>query len=142
MPFGAKLETMSSRACRKALVLLRWTFRLSASDLSRLATRLNSNPPLTALKEFRDEIRRTNARGGALHGSATALAQEISRRWLDLWLTGQLPETEETYRQSAERFVRLANDFLERQAASSHPALAELPRSVDLETGFTKESRL
>ncbi len=46
------------------------------------------------------------------------------------------------YRQSAERFVRMANEFLERLAASGDAALTDLPLRVTAEMGFTKESRL
>jgi hypothetical protein len=94
-----------------------------------------------ALKEFHEGIARTQRRGSILRGLATALAQEISRRWLDRWLSEERPAAEQMYRQSAERFVGMANEFLERLAASGDPALSDLPRSVTAEMGFTKESR-
>lgn len=95
-----------------------------------------------ALKEFRDSIRQTALHGSALRRKAIALAQEISRKWLDRWLTEERPAAEKMYRQSAERFVRMANEFLERLAASGDAALADLPLRVTAEMGFTKESRL
>jgi hypothetical protein len=95
-----------------------------------------------ALKEFHDAVARIDGGASLLRGRATVLAQEISRRWLDRWLSEERPAAEAMYRQSAERFVRMANEFLERLAASGDTALAELPRSVNLETGFTKASHL
>jgi GTP-binding protein EngB required for normal cell division len=95
-----------------------------------------------ALMQFHEAIGRTQCRGFALRSLATALAQEISRDWLDRWLSQERPAAEQMYRQSAERFVGMANEFLERLADSGGAALADLPRSVTAETGFTKESRL
>jgi len=95
-----------------------------------------------ALKEFRDSIRQTELHGSALRQKAIALAQETSRKWLDRWLIEERPAAEKMYRQSAERFVQMANDFLERLAASGDAALADLPLRITAEMGFTKESRL
>lgn len=97
-------------------------------------------PP--ALTEFRTAIASIEGRASVVRGHATVLAQQISRRWLDRWLNEERPVAEELYRQSAERFVHMANEFLERLAVSGDAALSALPRSVNLETGFTKESHL
>jgi hypothetical protein len=52
------------------------------------------------------------------------------------------PEAEVLYRQAAQRFVALANGFLERLAASGEATLRGLPRSVGPELGFRTRSGL
>src|SRR5512143_2915141 len=48
---------------------------------------------------------------------ATEMVQEKAREWLDRWLAQEQPRAEELYRQGAQRFIQLANDFLARLAA-------------------------
>ncbi len=96
-----------------------------------------------ARREFHDAIvRATERRGSPLHGRATEIAQSISCSLLDRWLDEERPAAEAMYRESARRFVTLANDFLRRLAESSGPLLADLPRAVSDESGFRVKSRL
>jgi hypothetical protein len=77
-----------------------------------------------------------------LRRRAFALAQEIYRRWVDRWRAEEQPAAECAYREATERFVGLANAFLERLAASADPAMAVLPRALGSEAGFRTKSRL
>jgi Dynamin family len=96
----------------------------------------------TALTEFHDAMGKSYQRKLMLYRRATVLAQEISRRWLDRWLSEERPAAEEMYHQSAQRFEQMANEFLERLAASGDLALGDLPPSLSAETRLTNESRL
>lgn len=96
-----------------------------------------------ARKEFHDAIlRATERHGAALHGRAAEIAQSISRRLLNQWLEKERPVAEAMYRESARRFVTLANDLLRRIADSGDPALADLPPAVSEESGFRVKGRL
>lgn len=95
-----------------------------------------------ARRELAEELRRLDVRRPAPREHATRLAQEVSRRWLDRWRAEEQPAAEALYRQAAERFVDLANRFLERLAASGEPALATLPHGIGPEVGFRVRSRL
>jgi GTPase SAR1 family protein len=81
-------------------------------------------------------------RGSALHNRATEIAQAISRQLLTQWLEEERPAAEAMYRESARRFVALANDFLTRVIQSGGPMLAELPQALSEESGFRVKSRL
>jgi len=96
-----------------------------------------------ARKQFHEALLLAQKRKGiSLHDHATEIAQTISRRLLDQWLQEQRPEAEAMYRQSARRFVNLANDFLTRMAQSGDPLLAGLPDAVSEESGFRVRGRL
>ncbi len=96
-----------------------------------------------ARKEFHDAIlRATERRGAALHGHATEIAQSISRRLLNQWLQEERPAAEALYRESARRFVTLANDYLRRIAEAGDTILADLPERVSEESGFRVKGRL
>jgi GTP-binding protein EngB required for normal cell division len=92
--------------------------------------------------ELGEELRNLNGRGPALRQRAILLAQDIAGRWLDRWRAEEQPAAEAGYRRAAERFVGLANQFLDRLANSGEPALATLPRSVGVEVDFRVRSRL
>ena len=97
----------------------------------------------TARKEFHDAILRTVERqGAALHRRAAEIAQSISRRLLSQWLEQERPVAEAMYRESARRFVILANDLLRRIDDSGDPALADLPPAIRQESGFRVKGRL
>ena len=81
-------------------------------------------------------------RGSAFYAYATEIAQTLSRDLLDQWLQKQRPAAEKMYRQSAHRFVNLANDLLSRMANSGDPLLADLPETVSEESGFRVRGRL
>jgi GTP-binding protein EngB required for normal cell division len=95
-----------------------------------------------ARRELSDELQGLSGRRSSLRSQGVDLAQDISRRWLDRWRTEEQPVAERLYRQAAERFVELANQFLERLATSGEPALAALPQSMGAEVGFRVKSRL
>jgi Dynamin family len=96
-----------------------------------------------ARREFHDAILQAGeCRGSELHGHATEIAQTISRRLLDQWLQEQRSGAETMYRQSAHRFVKLANEFLTRMAQSGDPSLSDLPQAVSEESGFRVRGRL
>lgn len=88
------------------------------------------------------------ARVGELHGGRAAvrqqafgLAREMAIEVVDRWLAEAGPAAEQLYRDAAERFARLANEFLER-VASSAEGLTGLPRTVTPDLGFRAPSRL
>jgi hypothetical protein len=95
-----------------------------------------------ARREFGEAIEAVECRRGhALRHDAIALADKVSRRWLDEWRAEAQPAAEALYIEAMRRFADLANGFLER-LASADPGLAALPRTVPPETGFTYRSRL
>jgi GTP-binding protein EngB required for normal cell division len=96
-----------------------------------------------ARKEFHDAIlQATERRGSQLYDRATELAQSISRRLLNQWLEEKRPAAETMYRESAHRFVQLANDFLKRVAESGDSRLSDLPSAVSEESGFRVKGKL
>ncbi len=72
---------------------------------------------------------------------ALRLAEEIAIGWADRWLAEATPAAEKLYRGAAERFARLANEFLQRLVTSAE-ALTSLPRTVNVDLGFRTPSRL
>ncbi len=78
----------------------------------------------------------------SLRPAAFAAAQEIYLRVLSPWLPDAQRAAEALYVEGSERFVKLANDFLDRLASSGDAGLADLPRAVGSETGFRVGSRL
>ncbi len=96
-----------------------------------------------ALKELHEAMLRADERRGrALRRRALLLAQEISERWLDRWLKEERPAAEAMYRQAAQRFVQLANGFVDRLATSGAPGLDRLPGTLGPEVRFRAKSRL
>lgn len=94
-----------------------------------------------ARRELVEGARRIQGRGPALRSRALSLAREISRRWLDRWRAEEQPAAEALYREAAQRFVELANQFLA-QLAASDPSLASLSADIGPEIGFRAKSRL
>ena len=78
-------------------------------------------------------------RGKALRERAFALAREVAHRHLDPWLAAQQALAEREYREVMARFIELANQFLDRVAASGEHAPANLQR-LDAEAGFRVKS--
>ena len=82
----------------------------------------------------------------ALLGDAilpTGVVPVVSKMWLDRWRAEEEPVAEALYAEAAQRFVALANDFLERLATSQETeTAADLPTSVGPEVGFRVKSRL
>jgi hypothetical protein len=97
----------------------------------------------SARRELAEAIRNAEIQQGpALRDKSIDLAHEISKRWLDRWLAEAQPAAESLYVQATQRFVDLANGFLDKLASSGDPALAGLQRTVTSETGFRVRSRL
>ncbi len=70
----------------------------------------------------------------------TARAQEIASQYVVPWLKPEQEEGERQYRQVANRFVRIANDFLRKLADAGIPQLARVPHALDAEKGFRVRS--
>jgi hypothetical protein len=69
------------------------------------------------LDDFREKS--TNVverRGLELRDRVAAIAEEVAGYWLELWLTEQTSSAEAMYQELSERFVKMANDFLEHLA--------------------------
>jgi len=77
-----------------------------------------------------------------LRPAAFAAAQKIYLAVLSPWLPDAQRAAESLYVDASLRFVKLANDFLDRLASSGDAALAGLPRNIGPETGFRVRSRL
>lgn len=115
--------------------------RLARAFAARTEAFLASAIP-EARRELSEGCRKLDGRGPRLRHRAALLAQDVSRRWLERWRAEEQPAAEALYRQAAERFVALADQFLERLASSGEPALAALPRSVGARVGFRVKSHL
>lgn len=116
--------------------------RVSRRCTGRRDTFLAGTIP-AARKEFHDAILwATERRGTPLYDRATEIAQSTSRRLLNHWLKEERPAAEAMYRESAHRFVQLANDFLKRVTESGDPRLADLPSAVSEESGFRVKGKL
>jgi hypothetical protein len=70
------------------------------------------------------------------------LVQDIYRRWVDRWRAEDQPAAEQIYCEATQRFVEMANSFLERLGRSGEAAFLTLPRALGPEVGFRTKSRL
>lgn len=93
-----------------------------------------------ARQEFSAAVQQLSGTRQRLRSEAIALAQDLAARGAERWRGEAAPAAEQLYRTAAQRFVEVANGFLERLAASD-AALAGLPRSVSPEVGFRTASR-
>jgi GTP-binding protein EngB required for normal cell division len=120
---------------------------LLSSEEDRLATTLRARQKEfvdrllpEALAEFRETLSRLDERRGSrIRDRAVSEVRELSRRWLERWRTEQQPFAEAAYRQSADRFIALGNDFLGRLKRAG---LAGLPDALGPEAGFRTKNRL
>jgi hypothetical protein len=71
-----------------------------------------------------------------LRRQAVALAREVAERTLAPWLAEEETRVETDYCQLADRFVALANDFLNQLAATGELPVASLPHALPPEAGF------
>jgi len=94
----------------------------------------------TAREEFSTAMGQVNGHRDRVRSQGIQLAQGIATRWADRWFRDAQPAAEQLYRMAAQRFVEVANGFLDRLATSAD-ALAGLPRSVSPEVGFRTASR-
>ena len=76
---------------------------------------------------------------GELRARAFARAQELYRPWLEQWRNEEQPAAERQYREAAQRFVDLANAFLERVGRQNG---GPVPHHVGAEAGLRMRSRL
>ncbi|RMG43473.1 MAG: hypothetical protein D6718_12195 [Acidobacteria bacterium] len=132
---------------RLALADLDYLFAAEQDRLARafaeLKERFLRDTRAKARAELLDALRAHPARRGpALRRAAVRLALEIATRRLDAWLREVEPASRELYVRAMDRFVELANGFLERLRSSGTPGLEGLPSSVPPETGFRWDSRL
>jgi len=90
--------------------------------------------------DFSTAMQQVNGRRDRVRRQAIQLAQDIATRSTDRWFAEAAPAAEQLYRAAAQRFVEVANGFLDRLATSAD-GLARLPRSVSPEVGFRTASR-
>lgn len=79
--------------------------------------------------------------GPSFRRSVMHQAQEIARKYVGPWLQAEESYAEQTYRQVAQRFVNVANDFLKKLSEAGVPELAQMPHALDAERGFRAKSR-
>jgi hypothetical protein len=85
--------------------------------------------------ELRAALRAVSGSRAEMRRSAFTAARTIGEQSVTRWLADSEPIAERFYRQAAERFANLANDLLQRLAASDR-ALSALPTSVSPDLGF------
>jgi hypothetical protein len=69
------------------------------------------------------------------------LAQEVARAQLNPWLEGEAQFAEVQFRETAKRFIELANGFLHRLGETDVPGLEELPEDPGFDRGLTVRSQ-
>jgi len=112
-------------------------------EFEKWASQFLSQALPEAQRRFRKALDENEARGKlALRPAAFAAAQDIYRDMLSPWLPEAQRAAESLYVEASLRFVKLANEFLDRLASSGDTALSGLPRSIGPETGFRVRSRL
>jgi hypothetical protein len=75
-------------------------------------------------------------RGGALREAAYHTAREIVTRRIGQWLAEIEPRAELSYRWAAERFIKLANEYLDSLRSSGDSSFEHLPGILDPDAGF------
>ena len=94
-----------------------------------------------AFDAFRDKMASNiECLESGLWARAGALAEEIASHWLDLWLTEETPSAVAESRELTERFVKMANNFLDQLANSGDPACIAIPGFSPAEIPFAKRS--
>ena len=139
------------QSARRAEQLLRDLAALFRSEEQRIISSffdLAHNTFLTgSAPEVEADVRRAVAslasthRRSALRQAAYAAVRGIVTHRIRTWVTEIEPPAEALYRQAAQRFVTLANDFLHSLAASGDPSFERLPRTLDPEAGFRAAPR-
>jgi len=94
-----------------------------------------------ATDDLRARVRALAVAKRHLRDRSFELAQEITRKALDRWLIDLLPQAEGAYRETAERFVHLGNEFLARLASVDLDP-GSLPPPLARESGFRERSHL
>ena len=67
--------------------------------------------------------------------------QEVARTRLEPWLEGEAKYADDAFRKTAQRFVDLGNDFLQRLAETGVPGLENLPDELDRQQGLRAKSQ-
>jgi predicted GTPase len=79
--------------------------------------------------------------GPRLRRDAMDAAQEVAKRRVLPWLAGEQAYAADAYRRVERRFVEMANELLDRLAATGEAELAHLPAALDPERGLRADSR-
>lgn len=96
----------------------------------------------TAQAELKAALRNVPRSFGPSYRSATQqVTREIARKCVEPWLVQEEAYAEDVYRQTAQRFVEFANEFLKRLANAGLPELAQMPHALDAERGFRLKSQ-
>jgi GTP-binding protein EngB required for normal cell division len=98
---------------------------------------------LRCVPAAREKLRARVARHAGDHrrlrrADVVEIANVVAREELDPWLTGSEGEAERAYREAMERFVTLAEGFLERLGDTTHVDQAALDFDGSVEAGFTR----
>jgi GTP-binding protein EngB required for normal cell division len=140
---------VAMRACvadaEQALNDLGHLFSAEQERLSRTFTdqwkRFLAEAVPAAHMEFTRGVHDMSGSRAALREQAIGLAQRIATDCVNRWLAEAAPAAELLYRQAAQRFARLTNEFLQRLAGTDD-VFAGLPREVHPELGFRTPSHL
>jgi GTP-binding protein EngB required for normal cell division len=79
--------------------------------------------------------------GPAYRRSVNRFAQEIARAQLNLWFESEAQFADDEFRNTAKRFVELANEFLRRLGESDLLGLEELPEDLAADQGLSSKSQ-
>jgi Dynamin family len=91
----------------------------------------------TGQAALHQECGRTSSTWGPrFRRQVTEAAQKIAAQRVLPWLADEQKVAEQEYRQVAERFVRIGNDFLSKLAQSKLTELARMPNALNAEEGF------
>jgi GTP-binding protein EngB required for normal cell division len=115
--------------------------RISDLFLGRRKQFLNATLP-AAQAELKSGLQDLPRGFGPSYRSATQqLVREIGRKHVEPWLAQEEAYAEDIYRQTAQRFVNFANQFLKRLANAGLPELSQMPHALDAERGFRLKSQ-
>ncbi len=132
----------ADRAMRElAFLLMAEQRRLSDKLVSRRKAFLRSMLP-KAIQELQKELPSVPDKiGPAYRRVVMSLAQEVAKKCVLPWLSGEQQETEREYIAITCRFVQMGNDFLKKLAEAGIPELRRMPHALDAEAGFRISSR-
>jgi len=95
-----------------------------------------------AMRELEAQVRALGVPRSKLRSRSHEVARDLARTTVERWREQLEPVAEELYRHATDRFVALANDFLGRTAGSGAPGMDDLPRAIEVESGFRVPSEL
>jgi hypothetical protein len=115
--------------------------RLSRVFADRRTEFLNSTSP-SAHEELATALCALGRRTGPRYRrAAMRAAQSIARSELLPWLQMEEAFAEQAFREIAQRFVDIGNDFLKRLSQAGVQRLADTPRPLEVQHGFRTRSR-